>query len=213
MYGVCPSHMDTLIHTTDWVGILEPDPGTLGNPVGGAARPADPIVNAFAPAHSATTEYLVRWMEMDSARQSVMDQFIESSLEEVVGRIPDATTLQLNLASGTGIQPDDVVRALRDVVDHVLPYAQYSVETLDDVRLKIEDDEYAVGIPLRIGAALLVVGFACEESNRSDLWFRILYDVDPLKSKRASAYMSVAYYLLRRHTKATAKQARISLRA
>lgn len=66
-------------------------------------------------------------------------------------------------------------------------------------------------VPLRVVAALTLVGLACEESNRGDLWFVNKYKGGK-GSTRASIYMPIAYYLLRRHTRALDKQARMSLR-
>jgi hypothetical protein len=66
-------------------------------------------------------------------------------------------------------------------------------------------------VPIRVVAALTLVGLACEESNRGDLWFVNKYKGGK-GSTRASIYMPIAYYLLRRHTRALDKQARMSLR-
>jgi hypothetical protein len=66
-------------------------------------------------------------------------------------------------------------------------------------------------VPIRIVAALALVGLACEESNRGDLWFAKTYR-GGIGSARASIYMPIAYYLLRRYTDASDKQARMSLK-
>jgi hypothetical protein len=66
-------------------------------------------------------------------------------------------------------------------------------------------------VPIRVVAALALVGLACEESNRGDLWFATTYR-DGIGSARASIYMPIAYYLLRRYTDASDKQARMSLK-
>ena len=213
LYRVCGARKHKFLHTTDWVGLLRPDDGVLGQPVKIPVRRGAPIINVFAPAHSATSEYLVLWMGQDSSRQVVMDKFIDGTLDAIVGKIPDATTLQSNFEANSGIQPDDVIQVLSNVIDRTLPESQFSNSIIENVRLRVGKDVFDADMPLRVVATLLITGFACEESNRGDLWYRIKHNFKPDEPRMASAYMPVVYYLLRRHTRASPTQAQKSLRA
>ncbi len=199
LMALCSEHKKSKIsHTKDWLGRVIP-PG-----YGREQCLTD------APAHSVITEMLIKWMGDDKDRRTRMDHFISDILEEVVGKIPDATTLQENLDGNMkGIMiPDDLVRLAHGLVDTHFPFEEFKDIELQGPNYK---GKRLADIPIRVVAALLVIAFICEESNRGDLWFCSRYR-KPENSKYASAYMPSVYYFLRRYTKANEKQARMSLK-
>jgi hypothetical protein len=212
MYHVCSKHRNELFHIADWVGLLRLDEDVIEKSIKRSHHLDAPLLNAYAPAHAATTEYLVLWMGNNNAKKKLVDKFIDATLHTVAGKIPDATTLQLNYESDSRIRPTKIIKELAEVVQNLFPNTEFAEKIIKSVRLKIKGKVFILNIPIRIIAALLITGFACEESNRGDLWFRIANNVKPEKQRRAGAYMSVVYYLLRRHSNATTRQAKISLR-
>ena len=215
MMGLCPEHNKgkyrrKIKHPVDWIGELKtPEPKPLRPMKTGALT-----LKAYAPAHSETTELLITWMNKDATRESIMDRFISKALEALVGNIPDATSLQSNLETGEGEQPAEVIKKIMAPVDSCFPLASYGSECIPNIRIRLSEPpvELVADIPIRVIAALLVTGFACEEINRGDYWCYKKSGLDPSKSTRASVYMSAVYYFIRRHTNATPKQARMSLR-
>ena len=135
-------------------------------------------------------------------------------MNQIAGGVPDATTLQSNFESKVGVQPADVIQTIMNPVDSCFPVSLYQNEVISDVRIRPPEatGDFISDIPLRVIAALLVTGFACEEINRGDYWCYEHSGIDPKKSTRASVYMSAVYYFIRRHTNASSKQARMSLR-
>jgi len=190
----CKKKKEKLKHTVDWVGRIIPEDKTREECL------------TWAPAHSEITEVLVRWMkEVPEKRQSVMDAFINDLLDNIVGRIPDATTLQKDYESGSG-DPQSVVNMAKEVVDRHFPRGM-----TDEVDWLYEGKYKELKkIPVRIVAILLAIAFASEESNRGDLYFWKNKNQEG-RSKYASAFMSAAYYLLRRYG-ATETQAKMSVR-
>jgi len=183
--------MTKLDHVADWIGTL--------NVVGtGFSIPAADFAGI--------SELLVGWAGKDVKKRSIANKFVTDILFAIVGEVKDSTTLQLE--------------AERNSKEH-----QALVDRLDKV---VEDDFEGIGdfvtwerqenlirrIPIRVAAQLITIGFAAEEANRGDFWFRkhVLGQSDE-DTKRASAYMSATYYTLRMNTLATASQARMSLRA
>jgi len=215
MMGLCSEHSTgkfrrQIKHPVDWIGELKaPEPKPF-RPM----KTGDLTLKAYAPAHSETTELLITWMNKEEARMSIMDRFINEILKKIVGNIPDATSLQSNFETGKGEHPTDVIKKIMTPVDACFPLTSYKDEGIPNIRIRLSESpaELVADIPVRVIAALLTTGFACEEINRGDYWCYKNSGLNPSKSSRASVYMSAVYYFIRRHTNATPKQARMSLR-
>jgi hypothetical protein len=160
-----------------------------------------------APPHYKITEWLISWAKnkMGESGFLKLDQFFNELLENVVGKIPDATTLQecveSNIKDSRIPRPEKIVEMVRGLVDKHFPLEEFS--------------DVAVGenkVPIRIAAALVAIAYVCEESNRGDLWWFNFHKPKYGKPKRGSAYMPFVYYLLRRHTNITPEQARMCLK-
>lgn len=200
MFGRCTEHSKTKIqHTVDWCGRLIQPKCTR-----------EQCLNDILP-HDKVIELLVTWMDSVPERQKLMDRFVEDTLEELVGKIPDSTTLQRTLLKKENgiLNPDGIIKLIRNLVDRRFPKRKFENVLVSDGTYHEKPLEK---IPIRVAAALIVLAWACEEANRSDLWWIKHFKVKT-KSQRASAYMPSVYYLLRRYTKATPEQARISLRS
>lgn len=187
-----------LIHSRDWLGRLITPGGNR----------EDSLTDA--PRHSDITEALIGWMDKDDGRMKRMDGFIKDTLEHIVGKVPDATTLQKNIdgkMSGV-LTPDELVKMTIKIVDNHFPKSEFS-KTL--INFGIYKEKEIKDIPIRVVAAMLVLAYACEEANRGDFWFS---KRNPsYKHRRGSAYMPSVYYLLRRHTNATKEQASMCLKS
>lgn len=208
MFGLCPIHSTIKIsHVCDWIGRIIP-PGLSREQCSTDALP-----------HFKITETLVKWMREDfPTRSKIMDGFIDDVLESIAMKIPDATTLQSNIdgvyRSKGIISSDDIVELTKQLVEKHFPKDGYGNIRLDgDTYMKNGEIRSLKDVPLRIMVASLVLAFACEEANRGDAWFYSFHSLNLNQSRRASVYMSVVYYLLRRYTNASEKQARMSLRA
>lgn len=200
--GLCPGtqhwHMDEgekaglkmLDHFADWIGILNVEDTTRAIPA------AD---------HAGVSELLIKWMGKDEKKRGIADKFIMEVLGEIVGNVKDSTTLQLECERGTNGH-DALVSSIGDVVDANFDGISENV-SWDRADGLLQD------IPIKVVVQLLAIGFVAEEANRGDYWFRkhVLGQPDEA-GKRASAYMSATYYLIRRHTLATETQARMSTR-
>jgi hypothetical protein len=205
MFGFCTKHSkESVLHERDWIGRIIPP---------GKDREA---CITWAPTHSLITEMLIKWMKEDeSKRCKIMDDFMNDILDSIVAKIPDATTLQSNIngvMKGT-MSPKEMLTLGERLVDKHFPKEKYGDKKISGrYKPKGEDAVNFVDIPLRVVAMLLFIAFACEESNRGDMWFLKSHGLNEDSSKRASAFMSSVYYLIRRHTKASEKQAKISTR-
>jgi hypothetical protein len=200
--GLCPGtqhwHMDEgekaalklLDHFVDWIGILNVE-GTT---------PPIPAAD-----HAGVSELLIKWMGKDDRKRGVADKFIKEVLGAIVGNVKDSTTLQLECERGTN-EHVALIGSIAAVVDE-------NFDGEDGGASWDRADGLLQDIPIKVVAQLLAIGFAAEEANRGDYWFRkhVLGQPDDA-GKRASAYMSATYYLIRRHTVATETQARMSTR-
>jgi hypothetical protein len=239
--ALCTNHKGEKVprlHLVDWIGRLIPP---------GVARER---CKNFAPEHAASLELLVKWMKEPPAgseerrrREEKMDGFVDALLDALVGKIPDATSLQEDWemdGEGKGKMVGEVVEIIKSLVDDWFPKGEFRETILQGKvfrkRIPIQpqpnqtqaslapgegtvepeknpkftyDKIPVLNVPIRKVAAILLVGLACEESNRGDLWFA---SRNGGPTSRASVYMPIAYYLLRRHTKANEKQARMSLK-
>lgn len=201
IFGVCTKHNTgegrrKIKHMKDWIGRIIPP---------GLSREQ---CLTDAPAHSKITEILIDWTDDEEERKKIMDDFIGDVLNNIVSNVPDASTLQKNLDGkiGNALSPDDMIKMCKRLVDKHFPKKKH-----DEVRLQGGSfrGKSLDNIPIRIVAALLIVAYACEESNRGDAWF---CKVNNRESRYGNAYMSSVYFFLRRHTRATAKQARMCLK-
>ncbi len=194
-----PSELKKLDHYVDWVGVLRED---------GSGR------EIFAPWHGGIAEVLLTWIGADEERGKKVDEFVGDVLQNVVvGHIKDSTTMQIEYERGLGetetgckgLGALDVISSVRSVVN------KHFDDTNEGISWKVEDREPFEQVPIRIVAAMMALGFAAEEANRSDAWFckEILGGE---KSHYASAYMSAVYYLLRR-AKASQPQATMVVQA
>jgi hypothetical protein len=128
------------------------------------------------------------------------------ALKSIVGEVPDSTTLQLEYEQKRD-SPKEVVGIIEGLDNR-------SFRGLDDQIDWVSDRGKRVfkSLPVRLVAGVLVLGFAAEEANRGDLWFCDKVLGQPDKSGFASAYMSAAYYYLRRYAGANDSQARMSVK-
>jgi hypothetical protein len=177
-------------HFADWIGTLQ----VVGT---------DYIVPAAD--HAGVSELLVSWAGKDDRKRTVADKFVTDVLYAIVGEVKDSTTLQLE-AEKNQKEHQMLVDRLNNVVEE-------NFESMDDTVPWERDKEILLRVPIKVVAQLMAVGFAAEEANRGDFWFRkhVLGQSDE-DMKRASAYMSATYFILRMHTLATTSQARMSLR-
>lgn len=208
IFGVCKDHKKAKfrpLHSVDWIGRIIP-PGYTRE---------DCLTDA--PAHWYITEMLVKWMGTDKLHMNTMDKFIADLLDGnelgIVAKIPDATTLEFNLENGINGEesPLGVVKKIKELIDMHFPKEKFGEITLDG---GMYHSKSLKNVPIRIIAGLLAVASACEESNRGDAWFYAKHKeyLSKKKPRQASAYMSSVYYFLRRYTKATEAQARMSLK-
>lgn len=185
--GFCTEHNSTENkkayhkHTKDWVGRLD---------------------HEHVPGFSDMLEALIAWAGDDGEKKTVADAFISDIIKTVHARFPDATTLerrrQPGSADSTG--PDDVSEAIKALVDADFPDAKFK-----SMKAQLRGRE----IPIRILAALLATGVACEEINRGDAWYAKQHGA---KVKYANVFMPLAYYFLRRYAGASPAEARMSVK-
>lgn len=184
------AELKVLDHLVDWIGVLNVEGTTRVIPA------AD---------HAGVSELLIKWMAKDEKKREVADNFIKEVLGAIVGNMKDSTTLQLECERGKNGH-EAWVRSIGQIVDA-------NFDGFADSISWNRGDGVLKDIPVKVIAQLLAIGFAAEEANRGDYWFRkhVLGQPDEA-GKRASAYMSATYYLIRRHTVATETQARMSTR-
>jgi hypothetical protein len=215
MVGICDSHtheyekngktlrgpMRALDQFADWIGNLVKLPGT---------QPKDIYK---APDHATATEKLYDGWVLKGAigreaetRTKVMDEFVLDALVSIVGKVPDSTTMQLEYEQGRDT-PNEVVKIVEGLVNRHFSGVTEHVDWVWNRR----KNRFA-GVPVRLVAGVLALGFAAEEANRGDLWFCESVLGDEARSGYASAYMSAAYYYLRRYAGANDKQARMSVK-
>jgi hypothetical protein len=184
-----------VIHTVDWFGRIIP-PGYTRKQCFLDVLP-----------HSQMSESLIEWIGSDKERGKAIDYFVDCVLDEIVSVIPDASSLQLIFErKKEGFSPGGFVALVKKIVDAHFPKSKYSKEY---VTLKKFKGKQLDKVPIRVLAAALVIGVGCEESNRGDAWFSKKHG---LESTYANAYMPLAYYILRRHTKANPNQAKMCIR-
>ena len=200
MSALCTNHnkpkfRKLILHTADWLGRVIP-PGYEQKDVEHDVMP-----------HHKIAEMLVGWMTQTN-NQGLTDKFVSDTLNSVVGNVPDATTLQANIDGGIPetISPEGLAKVVMEIVNRNFPKEDYQNVVLDGGSFK---EKSFANIPIRAVATLLVLAWACEESNRGDAWFCKKHDRE---SKKGNAYMPSVYYFLRRYTNATDKQARICLK-
>lgn len=201
IYGLCTIHNNAkgrkeIKHTADWFGWVVPK---------GYRR--EDCRNDIIPHHQ-ITEILIKWMDNDEEKKRIMDGFVDDVLKSTVGNIPDATTLQKNLKGQIKnvMTPDELVEFVKRLVNKHFPKAKYENTKLPGRSFK---GKSLADIPIRIIATLLILAWACEESNRGDAWF---CKINKRESKYGNAYMPSVYYFLRRYTDAKEKQAEMCLR-
>lgn len=215
MRGICDIHtheyekngktlvgpMRALDQFADWIGNLVRFPGIESKDI------------YRAPDHATATEKLYdQWAmkptteEGRKARVAVMDVFIQDALHSIVGEVPDSTTMQLEYEHEKDT-PNHVITIVEGLVKRHFSDVSEQVDWTWNRRKNTFEK-----VPIKLVAGVLALGFAAEEANRGDLWFceSVLGDKD--RSGFASAYMSAAYYYLRRYAGATDGQARMSVK-
>ncbi len=183
--------MTKLDHVADWIGTL--------NVVGTS-------FSIPAADFAGISELLVSWAGKDEKKRGVADKFVTDILFTIVGEVKDSTTIQLE-AERNNKEHQALVNRLNQVVED-------DFEGIGDFVTWERQENLIRRIPIKVAAQLMAIGFAAEEANRGDFWFRkhVLGQSDE-DTKRASAYMSATYFTLRMNTLATPSQARMSLRA
>ena len=197
MSGFCKKHAkEHMLHTKDWLGRLIPSGHTRKNCL------------IYAPSHSQMIEAFIGWMSNDAERTKVVDSFILDIIKKVHGNVPDATVLQQNLNGKISeiLSPDGLVRLILLLVDEHFPSNKYKGTTLDFKKYK---GIALNNLPIRIAAALLIAGLACEEVNRGDAWFCKAHN---RKMQYANIFMPTGYYFLRRYAGATPGEAKMALK-
>lgn len=182
-------------HWADWIGRIIP-PGMNREKC-----------LTWAPPHIKFIEILVSWKDETGRPRSELDPFIIDLMTKISGSVYDSTTLQKDWET-KGPKAAEMTNLAKRIVDDNFPENEYS-------SVKTEGKKYnnvaLRDLPIRIAAACLVIGVVSEEANRGDLWCYTSMG-KPNQSKRASVYMPMAYYLLRRYTPANTVQARQSIR-
>lgn len=201
IYGLCTEHNNAkgrkeIKHNADWFGRIIPK---------GYNR--EDSQNDILP-HYQITEILIKWMGSNEERKKLMDEFVDDILKNIVGNIPDASTLQKNIDGKMKdvMTADDLIMLVNRLVDKHFPKARYENVRLNGGNFK---GKSLANIPIRTVASLLILAWGCEESNRGDAWF---CKVKGRESKYGNAYMPSVYYFLRRCTDASEKQARMCLK-
>ncbi|MDA4127040.1 MAG: hypothetical protein OK452_07535 [Thaumarchaeota archaeon] len=183
--------LEKLDHFADWIGVLQ-------GPSAGQ--------KITAPDHAGTTEVLMSWIGEDEQKGGLIDDFVHDVLHNVVvGVVKDSTTMQLEYEAGIDA-PGEVISSIERVVERRLGDLNVRVDWPREVEGVFR------GVPVKLVATVLALGFAAEEANRGDYWYFKKVIGAPEKSHYASAYMSSVYYWLRR-VGATPAQARMSLKA
>jgi hypothetical protein len=189
--GSCRKKKMKILHERDWLGMLVYPDGRVER----------------APPHYKITEWLIDWGKSakDENRLIKLDEFFLDLLKKVVGKIPDATTLQKKvrgeIKDSRILHPDQIVEMTKSMVDEHFPLREFAGVLVGKEK-----------VPIRVAAALVAIAYICEESNRGDFWWFNFYRPKYGKPKRGSAYMPFVYYLLRRWTEATPEQARMCLK-
>ena len=192
----CKKKKEKPHHKVDWIGTLVPP----GYSFGDCSEDVLP--------HFQIIEMLIKWANKDDEKAMRLDSFVDDVLKSIVSNIPDATTLQKNIGKKIedGMNVDEFVLLIKKLVDKHFPLPKYGKHSVVGGKFK---GKALNKIPLRIVAALLILAFGCEESNRGDAWFCKIHGRG---SKYGNAYMPSVYYFLRRHTNATEEQARMCLK-
>ena len=198
--GVCTEHMGDYKwqkHKRDWLARIIPPGGTR----------EQYLTNA--PGFGDLTEILIGWVNLDKKKQERLDGFFFDVMDIVPGGIPDSTSLQESFEkNGVDImEPEEIVSMVQETVDKHFPPSEFMDVLVENYNIKIEQES----IPLRMMAALLQLGYICEEANRGDRWYKTRIG-KPQDIRNAGCFMSAGYYLYRRYTKATPKQTRMALR-
>ena len=201
VYGVCTSHKrehDWMYHKVDWLARIIP-PGGIR---------ASYLTNA--PGFGDLTESLWLWAKNDKSKIKRLSDFFFDCLENIPGKIPDATSLQNALEERDSeiMTPEMIILLTIELVDKHFPIKDFKNITTENIKI-IKD--WQGEIPIRLTAALLLLGYICEEANRGDSWYKKREGKED-EINYAGCFMSAGYYLYRRFTKATQKQIRMCLK-
>lgn len=206
VWGLCTSHsglknkektrLGILLHKRDWVGRLLP-PGY---------KRKQCLENI--PMHFSIIDSLLGWMDDKEARKRLSDSFIADIIESFHAKVSDATALQRRYEGREKgeMHPDEIAGLMREVVNRNFPQKAYGREGVVLAKFKGFPE---TKMPLRIAATLLVVSVVSEEINRGDARYSLEHGKE---SRYANIFMPLAYYLIRRYTKATAKQAKMCIK-
>lgn len=199
--GVCNNHKkehEWMQHKRDWLARIIP-PGGLRE---------EHLTNA--PGFGDLSESLIRWAGTDQSRIKRLDSFFMESMDKIPGDIPDSTSLQ-NALEGieTNVMtPQQIISMTLEIVNRFFPQNDFQGVDVENINIVTG---IISRIPIRLVASLLLLGYVCEEANRGDRWYKTRNGA-PETIAYAGCFMSAGYYLYRRYTKATPKQARMSLK-
>jgi hypothetical protein len=199
--GVCTTHNTEhqwMLHKRDWLARIIPPGGTRD----------EYLTNA--PGFGDLSESLIRWAGEDRKKIDRLDEFFFEAIDAIPGEIPDSTSLQKGFE---GIEPNilspqDIITMTLKTVNRYFPKNEFMAEETENIEIVAGITKK---IPLRLVASLLFLGYVCEEANRGDRWYKTKNGT-PESIMYAGCFMSAGYYLYRRFTKATPKQARMSLK-
>jgi hypothetical protein len=196
--GRCPEHRE-IDHVKDWVGVLKPMESTPSHDV--CITMLLEWAGKEIPRSANNPDYAFSSIsEANENRLSIIDKFMADIMEMIEGKIPDATLLQENwlahsisLVDTYRIGPDDVVELVKDMVEKHFPRNKFCRVLLKGKYGKVIYED----VPIRVVAALLMTGFACEEINRGDMFYA---KANNKTAKNCGCMMAFGWYLYLRHT-------------
>lgn len=199
--GVCTNHKteyEWMRHKVDWMARIIPPKGTR----------TSYFMNI--PGFGDLTESLWLWAKDDEDKIKRLSDFFFGCLDNVPGKIPDATSLQEALEGKIKniITLDNIILLTQELVDKYFPADDFKDISIENIKII---KSWKGKIPIRLVASLLLLGYICEEANRGDSWFKKKNGMED-KIMYAGCFMSAGYYLYRRFTKATQKQIRMCLK-
>ncbi len=191
---------ETKWHTKDWIGYFE-------SPSSKASGNDQPV-----PWHGWLAKRILDWAGQDSVRLKIADSFMEALENEIPGKIPDSSTLANGelLSNQNFPTPEMLVDFTTTMVEKHFPSASFSGNVVPHCtfpKRKPNPGFEVKDMPIRVVAALTILGMICEEANRGDTWYRLnVSNPNGGGSGRAGAYYAISVYLLMRRGKMNTAQ-------